>query len=324
MLDISVATISRALNGDPKVSKKTQKKVVDLAKELGYRHNSFASNLRKQKTNTIGVMVPKLSSNFITSVLAGIEKAASQEGYDLLIANSSEDSHKEIANAENLFHKRVDGLLVSLTVDTNDCNHFKQYEQKNIPVVMFDRVDEQAPFTKIVIDNYRCGLLATEHLVEQGCKRIAIISGNLKRNVYAERLRGYKAALQKHKLPFSEKLVLVNDLSESDAVHAAQQILALKSRPDGLFVTNDFVAAVCMHIFKTNGLRIPEDIAIVGFNNDAISHLVNPKLSTIDYPGMDMGEIAARQLISHLKGTSDLKQTNEIIVRTALIIRDSS
>ncbi|MFN4285481.1 MAG: LacI family DNA-binding transcriptional regulator [Lacibacter sp.] len=323
-LNLSPATISRGLKHSKSINKDTIKRIHEKAEEMGYRQNNFASNLRKQKTNTIGVIVHELNSNFITSVLAGIEKVTTEAGYDLIIAHSSESFKKEKANTKNLFHKRVDGLIASLAFDTENLDHFKPFEDKGIPVVFFDRVEENAESTKVIIDNYKSGYLATKHLIEQGCKKIVLVTANLKRNVYAQRFRGYKDALYDNNLPFDKKLVLIKDLSEQCGREAAHEILKMKPLPDGAFITNDFSAAVCMQTLKEHGVRIPEDIAIVGFNNDAIGKIVEPQLTTIDYPGMDLGEIAARSLINHLKGLSSIKTTNTIVVRSDLIVRKSS
>lgn len=323
-LNISIATVSRALKDDPVVSKKTKKKIFDMAEELGYRSNHFARNLRIQQTNTIGVLVHELNSNFITSVLAGIEKITTEAGYDIIIAHSNESSLKEAANAKNLFHKRVDGLIASLSFDTSNLEHFKAFFDKNIPVIFFDRVEQDSESTVVVIDNAKAGYQATQHLIEQGCTRIAHVTSNLKRNVYSQRFKGYKDALYDNNIPFDESLLIINDLSEEAGIEAARQILKMKPLPDGVFITNDFVAAVCMRTLKEHEVNIPEDIAIVGFNNDAIGKLIEPALTTIDYPGQDMGEIVATNLINHLKGVSNLRQTNTIIVRSDLIVRKSS
>ena len=323
-LNISVATVSRGLNDDSVVSKKTRKKITDLAEELGYRSNHFARNLRQQQTNTIGVLVHELNSNFITSVLAGIEKVTAEAGYDIIITHSSESYKKEAANAKNLFHKRVDGLIASLAFDTTDLDHFKPFLDKGVPVMFFDRVEQDGNNSVVIIDNYKCGYQATNHLIEQGCKRIAHVTSSLKRNVYSQRYKGYQDALFDNGIPRDEDLLIVSDLSEKAGVDAALQILKMKPIPDGAFITNDFVAAVCMRTLKENGINIPEDIAIVGFNNDAIGKLIEPALTTINYPGIDMGEIAARNLINHLKGISNIHHTNTIIVRSDLIIRKSS
>jgi LacI family transcriptional regulator len=323
-LNISVATVSRALKDDPVVSKKTKKKIFDMVDEMGYRTNHYARNLRRQQTNTVGVIVHELKSTFITSVLSGIEKVTTEAGYDLIITHSSETYTKEVANAKNLFHKRVDGLIASLSFDTANLQHFQPFIEKGVPVIFFDRVEQDNNNTVVIIDNNRCGYLATRHLIEQGCKRIAHVTASLNRNVYAQRFKGYRDALFDNGIPFDESLLFVKDLSEKAGVESAMHILNMNPLPDGAFITNDFVAAVCMRTLKEHGLRIPEDIAIVGFNNDAISNLIEPTLTTINYPGIDMGEIAARNLINHLQGTSNLHQTNTIIVRSDLIIRKSS
>ncbi len=323
-LKLSPATVSRGLKSSKVISKLTVKRILDKAEELGYRHNNFASNLRKQKSHTIGVLLHELNSNFITSVLSGIEKITTEAGYDIIIAHSGESYEKEVANALNLFHKRVDGVIASLSFTTKNLDHFKLFFEKNIPVVFFDRVDENSERTHVIIDNYKCGYIATQHLIEQGCKRVAMLTANLKRNVYAQRHRGYTDALFDAGMEYNKNLVLVKDLSEQSALEAAHEILKMKPLPDGLFVTNDFKAAVCMQELKRHGIKVPDDIAIVGFNNDAISKIIDPQLSTINYPGRDMGEITARNLINHLKGVGNIATTNRIIVKSELIIRESS
>jgi len=323
-LSLSSTTVSRGLKDHSTISKKTRKRIQDAARKMGYRHNTFASSLRKQKTNTIGVVVHELDSNFITSVLSGIEKITTEAGYDIIIAHSSESFEKEVANVSNLFHKRVDGLLASLSFNTKGLDHFNQFTEKGLPVIFFDRVEEKSESTKVIIDNYRCGFQATQHLIEQGCKRIVLVTASLLRNVYAQRFKGYKDALSKNKIPFKKELVLIKDLSEQCGIEAAYQILKMKPRPDGAFITNDFSAAICMQTLKENGMKIPRDLAIVGFNNDAICKIIEPHLTTIDYPGKEIGEIAARNLINHLNGVSEIGGMKTIVVRSELIIRKSS
>ena len=323
-LGVSPATVSRALKNNPSISIVTRQKINVLAEKLGYRHNPFASSLRLQKTHTIGVILHELNSYFITSVLAGIEKVVTEAKYNLIIVHSAENSNLEAANARNLFHKRVDGVIASLSFDTEDLSHFKQFQNKNIPVVFFDRVFENSDGTKVIINNFQAGYDATSHLIQQGCKRIAHVTSSLKRNVYSERLRGYKQALQDHKLKFDEKLIVIDGFKEEDAIRSAKRILAMKNLPDGIFITNDFCAAVVMQLLKDAGIRIPQDIAIVGFNNDSIGKVINPKLTTINYPGFEMGQVAARSLIDHLKGLWDMNFTNTVVIKSELIIRESS
>jgi LacI family transcriptional regulator len=277
-----------------------------------------------QKTHTLGIIVHELNSQFISSVLAGIEKVTAEAGYDLIIGHSSETYRKEAANAHNLFHKRVDGLIASLAFDTKDMDHFDPFVQKGIPLVFFDRVEEYPYGTRVIIDNVKAGYEATAHLVQQGCKRIAHITASLSRNVYAGRLKGYQQALTEHGLPYDPSLLIVNDLGEAAALRTARQVLNMETRPDGIFITNDFFAAVFLQALKEGGLRIPEDIAIVGFNNDVITKIIQPKLTTINYPGEEMGEAAARSLIAQLQGLASARSTDTIIIKSELIVRESS
>jgi len=323
-LNISPATVSRGLQDHPAISKKTKKKIFDMVDALGYRTNHFARNLRQKQTRTIGVIVHELNSNFITSVLAGIEKVTTEAGYDLIIAHSSERMVKEASNAKNLFNKRVDGLIASLSFDTTSLEHYQPFIEKGVPVIFFDRVEQDGNNTVVVIDNAKCGYIATKHLLDQGCRRIAHVTSSLQRNVYSQRYKGYRDALFDDGITPDDDLLIVNDLSEKAGVEAAGRIMKMSPMPDGAFITNDFVAAVCMRTLKEHGVSIPEDIAIVGFNNDAIGKLIEPALTTINYPGIDMGEIAARNLLNHLQGVSSIHQTNTIIVRSDLVVRKSS
>jgi LacI family transcriptional regulator len=323
-LNISIATVSRALKDDPVVNKKTRKKVFELAEELGYRSNHFARNLRNQRTETIGVIVPRLNSYFMSTVIAGIEHVANNEGYNLIISQSAESEQKEKMNAKTMFNSRVDGLLVSLSYDTNDLSHFDQFSKKNIPVIFFDRGEQHANFTNVLIDNRKSAYEATTHLIKEGCKRIVHITANPKRNVYIDRLRGYKDALAENNIEFKEDYLIIGNLSLEAGIEAAAKILNMDPRPDAVLVANDNCAISCMLSLKQSGIRIPDDIAFVGFNNDPVSKVIEPNLTTINYPGYEMGEVAARNLINHLNGIHPIFSTNTIVLRSELIIRASS
>lgn len=324
-LNISATTVSRGLKDHPAINKNTRKKIVEAAKQLGYRSNTFASSLRSNKTFTIGVIVPRLNSYFMSSVLAGMEDAASRESYNLIISQSLENAEKEVTNALTMFNKRVDGLLVSLAYDTENIVHFEPFFKKGIPVVFFDRVYPHNDSTCIVIDNYKAAYDVTKHLIDQGCKRIMHLSGNTLRNVYADRLKGYRHALRDHGLPFDEKkLVYTSKLSEEAGTKAAEQILGMSSKPDAVFSANDTAAVFCMIKLKEAGISIPHDIAFAGFNNDPVSKIVEPKLTTVNYSGYDMGEAAVNSLVNHLNGISNVKTTNMIILRSDIIVRESS
>ena len=325
-LNISAATVSRGLNDNPAINKNTRKKIVDTARELGYRSNTFASSLRSKKTHTLGVIVPRLNSYFVASVLAGMEDVANKEGYNLIISQSLENAGKEIANAHTMLNKRVDGLLVSLAYDSENIDHLQPFFKKNIPVVFFDRTHPHSDSTSIIIDNFKAAYDITTHLLDQGCKRILHLAGNMLRNVYTERLRGYKEALKDYKIPFNEKLIYISKLSEESGTAAAEHILLMdaKKRPDAVFASNDTAAVHCMIRLKAAGIKIPADIAFAGFNNDPISKVIDPNLTTINYSGYNIGEAAVMSLINHLNGLSSTKTTNTIVLRSDLIIRDSS
>lgn len=323
-LNISPATVSRGLNDHPAVNKNTKKKIINMAKEMGYRSNTFASNLRRQRTNTIGVIIPRLNSNFMSSVLAGMEKVANEAGYNLIITQSLETATKEAANALTMFNNRVDGLLVSLAFDTENIRHFNDFITKGIPLIFFDRVFDHKQCTGIVIDNVKAAYDATKHLIDQGCRKIVHITGNLKRNVYVDRLKGYKYALADHELEFKNSFLLETNLSEEAGHLAAEQILRMKSLPNAIFVANDTCAVSCIQTLKKADIAIPGTIAVVGFNNDPVSRVVEPNLTTVNYPGYEMGEVAARNLINHLNGSLDINSTNTIILRSELVIRESS
>ena len=323
-LNISAATVSRGLKDLPAINKSTRKKIQDLAKELGYRSNTFASNLRKKNTNTIGVIVPRLSSYFMSNVLAGMENIASTEGFNLIISQSLETLKKEITNVETMFANRVDGLLVSLSGETENVDHFEPFLRKGIPLIFFDRIKEHSKCMGIIIDNYKSGYEATKHLLDHGYRRIMHISGNTISQVYAERLRGYKQALADHRIAPDPKLIITKNLSEDAGIEAAEHILKMKHRPDAVFSANDACAVYCMRTLKQAGIKIPEEIGFVGFNNDPMSKVVEPNLTTVNYLGYAMGEAAATQLINHLNGISNIRSTNIIILRSELIIRESS
>ncbi|SHL36101.1 transcriptional regulator, LacI family [Chitinophaga jiangningensis] len=325
-LNISAATVSRGLKNNPMISKQTRKKITDAATMLGYQSNTFASSLRSRQTLTLGVLVPRLNSHFMSSVLAGMENAANLHGYNLIIAQSLEDVDKEKRNVLTMYNKRVDGLLISLSANAVDIQHLEPFFKKQIPVVFFDRVHPHADSTSVGIDNYEAAYKITTHLISQGCKRIMHLGGNLLRNVYTDRFKGYKKALKDHRLLFVESLHLVSNLSEQAGTEAARYILDLPAaeRPDAVFSANDTAAVYCMLALKAAGLRIPEDIAFAGFNNDPISKVIEPNLTTMNYSGEAIGNTAATYLINHLKGSTDLYATNAITLRADLVIRASS
>jgi len=322
-LNLSPSTVSRALKDHPHIRKETKKKIIATAAEMGYRHNKFASSLRQKHTNTIGVVVPRLNSHFMASALAGIEKITSENGYGLIISQSQESWRKEISCVSTLFNSRVDGLIVSLAFETKNMDHFDILFNRDIPVIFFDRVADCHGCINVIIDNYKAGYEATSHMLQQGCKRIVHIGGNMLRNVYSERFRGFKQALYENNVEFDQNLLFITDMSEQAGIEVAGKLLKLRPRPDGIFTANDTTAVSVIVELEKAGIKIPEEIAVVGFNNEPISQVVKPNLTTVDYPAREIGEIAATSLIGQLKN-SQSSNLSTIVLKHRLIIRDSS
>ena len=323
-LNISTATVSRGLKDHPSISLKTKKRILDAAKEMGYQTNPFASNLRSKKTNTIGVIVPRLNSCFMSDALAGMEKVANSSGYNLIITQSLETEKKEILNAATLFNNRVDALVVSLSYDTKSIAHFEPFLKKKIPVLFFDRVFTHKDCSTIVIDNYKAAYEITSHLISQGCKNQVHVTGNLLRNVYHDRFEGFKQALKDNNITFNEENLFSNNLTPEDGLDVAQRILKMDSKPDAVFVSSDLCAANIMLELKKNGIKIPSDIAFAGFNNDPYSKLVEPGLTTINYKGFEIGELAIQIMINQLNHIQNMTMTQSIVLGHELIIRQSS
>jgi len=322
-LHISPSTVSRGLKDHPHIRKETRDKIKAMAHEMGYQRNKFASSLRKKRTETIGVVVPKLNSFFQATAISGIEKITNEHGYGLLISQSQESEKQEIACINTLYSSRVDGLIISLAYDTRKLDHFNILLNKNIPVVFFDRVTKCPGCMSVIIDNFRAGYEITSHLIEQGCRKIVHIGGNLLRNVYNERFNGYRQALIDNKIKYDPGFLIISDLNHEAGINAANAIAKMKSRPDGIFAANDATAVAVICTLQKLGIRVPADIAVCGFNNEPLSQVVQPNLTTIEYPAKDIGEVAATALINKLsnKGTANL---STIVLKHRLIIRESS
>ncbi len=322
-VNLSPSTVSRGLKDHPQINKNTKKKIKAAAKSMGYRQNKFASSLRKRRTETIGVVVPKLNSYFMATVISGIEKVTNEHGYGLIISQSQESGKQEISCITTMFDSRVDGILISLAFDTKNLDHFDILFDKGIPVVFFDRIAECHDCISVVIDNYKAGYEATSHLLSKGCKRIVHFGGNLLRNVYADRFRGYRQALNDYGIEFNQNLVLISDLTGESAKVLTKKVQNMDPRPDGLFAANDTSAVTAVVELQKSGIRIPDDIAVVGFNNEPISQVIQPNLTTVEYPAREIGEIAATSLINKLNNLQSVNLST-IVLKHSLIIRESS
>ncbi|MBT30605.1 MAG: LacI family transcriptional regulator [Thalassobius sp.] len=322
-MKISPATVSRALKDHYSISKETTKAVKKTARNMGYLPNTLASSLRSNKTNTIGVLVSRVNRPFISSLISGIEEVANLEGYNIFISQSLDLEEKEIGNVKAMFSSRVDGLIVSLAMETTKFDHFEIFTDRNIPLVFVDRVPDEIEAEKIVIDNFAAAFEATEHLIEQGCKRIAHFGGAQHINVYHDRKKGYLAALQKHDLPVDEKLITYSNLGKDEGFSMTQQLLELENPPDAIFSANDTAAISAIQFAREKGIHVPNELAVVGFNDDYLASIISPSLTTVAHPAFEMGKIAASHLLEQ-KDKSDLVASKTTVLKTRFVIRESS
>ena len=321
-LKISASTVSRALNDNPRISLKTKEKIKSVALALGYRPNTLASNLRNKKSNTIGIVVPLINRHFFSSVISGAEDVAYKAGYNVVISQSNDLADKEINIVHSMFLNRVDGLIISISMQTETFDHLKLFRKKNIPLVFFDRAVPEIETDKIVVDDFAGGFRVTQHLIDQGYKRIGHLAGPQNLMTYFDRKNGYMEALQKNGISFDESLININKLTSEDGVAAVQQLMSLQNPPDAIFCGNDTTALSAMIYLRDKGIRIPEDVGIVGFSNEPFSKVVSPSISTIAQPGFEMGQKAAELII--LKIENKERTFHTIVLPTELIVRESS
>lgn len=323
-LNLSASTVSRALNDNPKISKATRKKIKEAAATMGYRPNVMAANFRTKRTNTIGVIVPLINRHFFSSVISGIEDIAYQQGFAVTISQSNDNFEKESKIAHTLFANRVDGLILSIGMQTKTTGHLRLFSDRNIPLVFFDRVVDNINAHKIIVDDFGGGYRATLHLIEQGKKNIAHIGGPLNLKIYQTRLKGYCKALQDAGLKVDKGLQVNNSLTREDGIKAVKKLMEETTKPDAIFCGNDTTALSAIIFLKEKGIKVPEDIAIVGFSNEPFSELVTPSISTIKQPGFEIGQKAAELIIKQINNKISETKFETITMPTELIIRNSS
>ncbi|AOW10610.1 LacI family DNA-binding transcriptional regulator [Flavobacterium gilvum] len=323
-LNIDSSTVSRALSDNSRVKQETKDIVNAKAIELGYQRNLLASNLRSKKTNTIGVIVPRISRYFFSSAIAGIEETAYDEGYSVIICQSLDYFEREKKIVQSLSANRVDGILMSISMETKDDESLQFLKKTDTPHVLFDRHLNIPGYSSVVIDDFQGGFDATEHLILQGCKNIAHFSGPQGLEIYKNRFLGYEAALKKHNIPLKNELIISSKLMEADGIENAKKLLSLNVPIDGIFSSNDTAAISALQYLKEKGIKIPQEIAIVGFSNEPISSVIDPSLTTIDQPGFEMGKIAMNLLLSRIKNKNEPKEAETIVLKTALLKRNSS
>ncbi|WP_339918956.1 LacI family DNA-binding transcriptional regulator [uncultured Flavobacterium sp.] len=326
-LGISITTVSKALKNYPDVSQKTKNAVIELAQSLHYTPNSFAVNLRTKESKTIGLIIPEVMHHFFSNVINAIIDEAEKNGYLVIILQSNESLDLEKKQVELLINKRVDGILMSLSNESNNDDHIQQIVDRNIPFVMFDKISKLCKCSKVIIDDQKAAFNAVQHLIDNGCKKIAHIRGPLNPQNAIDRYIGYKKALEKNNIPFDSKLVYTcENVTFQEGIDFAKQIIEEHPDVDGIFAITDLVAVGVLSYFNDIGIKIPEQVAVIGFSNWFMSQVLTPKLSTVDQPSHQMGvesfNLLLEEMNCHKLDTPFVPRT--ILLETTVIARESS
>lgn len=320
-LQISTSTVSRALRDAPDVSVQTKKAVQLLSEKLNYQPNKLALSLQQNQTHTIGVLVPNLDY-VIATMVKGIDEVALEAGYTVMVCQSNESFGREIVNTRRLLDSLVDGFLISISSETKTFDHIRKIRDKSLPMIVFDRVSPDLVAPSVRIDNKDGGCQATEHLIEQGYKRIAILAGPKNLTISNLRMEGYISALKKHRMKVDPDLIVHCDFNQQYAYNATLELLSMKQRPDAIFTISDRMAIGAMLAIKERGLKMPRDIGLVGFNNEPVVNLVTPRITSVDQPAFELGKTAAKLFIErmHNENMDDV----DLVLKTRLVVRESS
>lgn len=319
-LNISTSTVSRALRGSHEINEETKKQVLEYARKMNYRPNPIALSLKENKSKAIGVVVPEIANNFFSQAINGIEAIAYDRGYHVVIFQSHESYEREVINVEHLFARKVDGLLISLSGSTRNVDHIENYKDSNFPVVYFDRVPDIAEAQKVVADNFDGAFRATEYMIQQGKKKIAHLTSPPVLSITQERLAGYKAALEKYGIPVKEELIRFCYFTPEEAYNAIDSLVR-EQQPDAFFTASDRLALNCYEALKGKTIQLPKDAMFFGFTNLNIAHLLEPPLSTVVQPALEIGQTAARILLDIIEKKRQGKDYETVRLKTELHIR---
>lgn len=323
-LNLTGATVSRALNNRKGTSEETRKLVQAAAEKMNYRRDRIAWSLRSGRTNIIGVIIPSAEINFFGSVVHGIESLANQHGYNVLIYQSNEKPEYEKKAIETFLSTRVDGILASIAKETMEFSHYLEIKERGVPLVFFDRANDSLNIPSVVVDDFKGACYATEHLLQQGYKRIAHIAGQQHLKIFKDRLEGYKAALAANGVPFEEELVYFGDVSIHAGRQAIQYFLSLRQPPDAVFAVEDFTALGAVKELKDKHVDIPGAFGVVGFANESFDEHITPSLSSIDQQTVEMGKEAFRLLMELIEGNGVVSQQTRIVLEPVARFRQSS
>ncbi|MGE5943973.1 MAG: LacI family DNA-binding transcriptional regulator [Flavobacteriales bacterium] len=324
VLGITPSAVSKALSNHPRISDKTKTAVLQIAQNLNYQPNHLASALRKGKSNLVGVIIPKANSHFFSSIIENIEEVLNEKGYNVIIAQSNESYTKECKSIDALLYTQVDGIIASMANETVKLDYYEKIKSKGIPLILFDRGENDLNVDYVGIDDYLSSHLVIEHLVEQGCKRIAHIAGFSHTRIYKNRIRGYRDALEKFGLPIEGSLIIESNLRIEDGRRIMKQLLELKNRPDAVYAAGDYAALGALQVLQEQHINVPEDIALVGFTNEPFTSLVTPSITSVEQHSEQIGKVAAETLLKRLDSPNEKVTLNKLILPAELIIRSSS
>ncbi len=320
-LGVSISTVSRALKDSPEIGTEMKKKVKDLAKKLGYRPNPFAMSLLKNAPRIIGIIVPDIVTHYYSSITSGINEVARQNGYSTIISSSYEQYEREKECLEDLINIRVEGIIACLSQETNEYSHFEALYDQNVPLVFFDRVCLTDKFSSVITDNVDSATIATNHFLDTGSKRVAFIGGANSLEIVKQRKHGYLQALRERKIKIEKDLVFCKRIGYDAGYEGAKTLLSLPNSPDAILCMTDSLAFGAMKAIKDNGLKIPEDVALIGYTDEIHSNYVDPPLTAMTHQTYKMGETACELLLKQIQTRSKIEQ---VVVPCILSIRDSS
>lgn len=322
-LNLSTSTVSRAFRDNSDISKETKEKILSKAKELNYQPNHYASNLREQKSKTIAVIVPELANNFFSQAIRGIERIARDKGYHILIYATEDDYEKEVSFIRHLHNGRADGIIMSVSGEANDHTYLNELSQNRLPLVFFDRVYEDIITPRVITNDYDSSFSATQHLIKQGCKEIAYLVINKNLSIGKFRMQGYLDALEKHHIPFDDRLVVdcTNSYAKNDAI---LKRLLLDIKPDGIFTSVERLAFATYYACYDLNISIPDQLKVIGFSSLEIAPLLNPSLTTVTQPATKIGIAAANLLFKMLETPGAVNPSEKIILNSKLIKRRST
>lgn len=323
VLGLTPSAVSKALNDHPRISEKTKIAVKEAAIQLDYQPNYLSSALRKGKSNLVGVIIPRVNSHFFSSVVENIEKVLNLNGYNIIMTQSNELYAKECQEIDTLLKIQVDGIIASMANETTDLEYYQKIKSKGTQLVLFDRGEEELNVDYVGIDDYKSSHLVIDHLVSQNCKRIAHIAGFKHIRIYKERIRGYKDALEKSGLAAPENWIIESNLRLEDGRRIMQQLLDSPERPDAVYVAGDIAALGALQVLLENNIKVPEEIALIGFSDEPFTSLTQPSISTVNQHSDQIGKLAAEAFLERINNPKK-KTINRIILEPELIIRQSS